>query len=142
MWRKTNDNRYFINTDPEWIYRRIQLKTWALRYRKSIHRVNLMDYGIGNKRFKLMKLNKKNEFKSQDVIAKSESVKNIFREQFIRIPDNIVLIMKKLREENTSISIMMLFGIGDNTWRRIRMGEPIRKSVASRLLLKIESIIK
>ncbi|WP_156416666.1 MULTISPECIES: hypothetical protein [unclassified Sphingopyxis] len=101
-----------------------------------------MDYGIGNKRFKLMKLNKKNEFKSQDVIAKLESDENIFREQFIRIPDNIVLIMKKLREENTSISIMILFGIGDNTWRRIRMGEPIRKSVASRLLLKIESVIE
>lgn len=64
---------------------------------------------------------------------------NGHRMEFMHVPASIVEEMKSSRARNNKISIMELFGISDNSWRRIRCGSPLRYSVAMRLIERLRT---
>lgn len=50
------------------------------------------------------------------------------------VPDRVVERMGEIRAKNPTASVMEQLGVSDNTWRKIRAGEPLRASVAMRIL--------
>lgn len=72
--------------------------------------------------------------------ADGQDFQNARGEIFQHIPGQLIEKMRAIRASNNRISVMQQFGIGDTTWRKIQAGQPIRKSVAERLIHRIHSI--
>ncbi|BBD01506.1 hypothetical protein [Sphingobium sp. YG1] len=53
-------------------------------------------------------------------------------------PPTIVAMMERLRADASGISVMAQFGISDNSWRKLRLGKPVRASMIERLLQRLE----
>lgn len=69
--------------------------------------------------------------------ANSRDRKPVARQAFLQVPLEIVERMMRLRAANKSIPVMELFGISDNSWRKLRAGQPLRRSVVKRLVERI-----
>ncbi|MGP7795209.1 hypothetical protein [Sphingomonas sp. CLY1604] len=54
------------------------------------------------------------------------------------IPEEIVLEMRRLSVPKTDEGLQQVFGISYNTWRRIDRHQPIRSSVAERLIERMD----
>ena len=61
------------------------------------------------------------------------------RIKFVRIPQHYVTQLQLKRERFIHLSVMNALGISDNTWRKIRKGEQLRRYVAERLISGIQS---
>jgi len=55
----------------------------------------------------------------------------------IRIPAETVALMRAQLPAQTNDAISATFGISQNTWVKIRDGEPIRRSVGERLIARL-----
>lgn len=71
-------------------------------------------------------------------IINSQSFVRSKQDSLVIYPD-VVEKLKYQRMEYSKISVMELFGIGYNTWRKIQSGQPIRRSVAERLLSRFDT---
>lgn len=52
------------------------------------------------------------------------------------VPPEIVERICRIRQRDPSAPVMQQFGISDNSWRKLRRGEPLRRSVADRLIAR------
>ncbi len=50
------------------------------------------------------------------------------------VPPAVIARMQQLREASDGVPVMQQLGISDNTWRKVRAGEPLRRSVFLRLM--------
>ncbi len=66
-----------------------------------------------------------------------DSAANASTDVMSSTPKEIIEKMKKIRAENDRVSVMEQFGISDNSWRKLRRGQPLRKSVVSRLIERL-----
>ena len=55
------------------------------------------------------------------------------------LPEEIVSEMRRLSVPKTDEGLQQVFGISYNTWRRIDRGQPIRSSVAERLIRRMDT---
>lgn len=53
------------------------------------------------------------------------------------VPDDVVTMMQRAPVHKTDEGLQQAFGISYNTWRRIDRKEPIRSSVAHRLVARL-----
>lgn len=60
------------------------------------------------------------------------------QQRVARIEPDVVQAMMALTARQTPEEIQARFGIGINTWQKIRKGEAIRASVVDRLLDRVE----
>lgn len=58
------------------------------------------------------------------------------------VPDDVVTIMQRAPVRKTDEALQRAFGISYNTWRRIDRKEPIRSSVATRLVERLSQTIE
>lgn len=60
--------------------------------------------------------------------------------QAIVVCDNTLDAMKRLRAGNRGVPVQDIFGISENSWKKICKGQPIRRSVVSRLLDRLNTM--
>jgi hypothetical protein len=60
----------------------------------------------------------------------------------VQLDREFVEMLVKRRSSNNRDPLMLSFGISANTWQKIRMGEPIRASLAERLIERMMPIVE
>jgi hypothetical protein len=57
----------------------------------------------------------------------------------VTIPQEIVALAERKLTSKRQDPMITIIGISDNTWRKVRAGEPIRKSLALRLIERMQA---
>lgn len=61
-----------------------------------------------------------------------------YRQVVVRIDSAVARKMQSALESRSPNAVMARFGISMNTWTKVRNGEPIRRSVAERLMARLQ----